>query len=160
MNRKQEQADLFYQLGQLFGPVLKMGDKGANYDSDEQTRIMARLFADAPGFLQTFQVFAYGEPGHKYISQFYKTTEVMNSIEGVARQAIDERLFKHIATLKDVIFDCISTIPVPIDSAIHQAHTPFSTYCFVKSITSAAAKQVVWMDRYTLATGKATKMNH
>ena len=125
-----------------------MGEKDASYDSDEQTRIMARLFSDAPGFLQAFQSFAYGEPGHSYASQFYKATEAMNSIEGVARQAIDDQLFKHIETLKMSILQCISEIPVPIDSTIHQAHTPFSTYCFVKSITSTAGIRVVWMDRY------------
>ena len=36
MNRKHEQAEMIFKAGQLFGPLLKMAENPANYDSKKK----------------------------------------------------------------------------------------------------------------------------
>ena len=66
MNRKREQAEIYFKIGQLLGPLLKMIENPESYDSDERVRIVARFFAESQGFLQAFSNFTKSERGHNY----------------------------------------------------------------------------------------------
>ena len=145
MSRKGEQADLIFKLGQLLGPALKVEESPDQYDSDESTRIMARLFADIPIFITGFQRFCYGEPGHKYQIQYQHGFSVMDYLGRPKIPFDDEgRIQRAALTLQEIIL----SIPVPIDSTIHEARTPFSTYCFVKDLCSTVKQRIVWLDQY------------
>jgi hypothetical protein len=51
MNRKREQAILLTKVGQFFGPVISIAKNLKAYDTDEQTRILARFFHDQQMFM-------------------------------------------------------------------------------------------------------------
>jgi hypothetical protein len=153
MNRKREQAEMFAEFGQLFGPLLRVKDSPESYDSDERTRILARFNHDYIIFIRIFNDFAQGEPGHHYQAQYNRMHNVLqffvkHQIEFTAGLIAEEALFGMVTRTYNDGFDAIAAIPIPIESAIHEAHTPFSTYCLVKDLCSTARRQVVWMDRY------------
>ena len=58
------------------------------------------------------------------------------------------KFFESISRFHNALMEATSTIPIPVDSAIHEAQTPFSTYCLVKDLCSTSINKLVWMDRY------------
>jgi hypothetical protein len=148
MNRKREQAELFFLLGQLFGPLLKMIENHESYDSEERTRIVARFNVDADAFGMAFQKYTSGEPGHYYRQHWHEVNNYLAQMYGY-RGKFEGNDFSIIAKKSHQgLFDCIYSIPVPIESAVHEAHSPFSTYCLVRDLCSTSIQRVVWMDRY------------
>jgi len=147
-NRKHEQADLLFKLGAFLGPMLDMAENPTLYDADERIRIVARLSAEHPGMVVAAERFCRGEPGHFY--QFHynlfcgQVYALVNSqrFEGSPEQC--ETIKKTIAKVQDILM----SIPVPIDSIICEAQTPFSTYCLIRDLCSTAKTQIVWLDRY------------
>src|SRR5438045_3692631 len=81
MNRKREQAELLFQLGQLLGPMLKMAEDPDTYDSDERVRIFARYAAESGRFVKALMLFCYGEPGHSYQVQFAEANKAMVRVD-------------------------------------------------------------------------------
>jgi hypothetical protein len=151
MNRKKEQAEMLFKLGQFLGPALKMAESPANYDADERTRIMARLYAEVPLFTQAVNKFMRGESGHYYSTQEGRISFVLNQLQGgpaYQPNFSETDLYALIRNAAGVIQDNLLAVPIPIDSTIHEARTPFSTYCFAKDLCSTVKKQVVWLDRY------------
>lgn len=149
MNRKAQQADLVFQLGALLGPLFGLAADPARYDSEERERIRARFFNECETFCAKMSEFAAGEKGHRYavqadavwgdihvIGSSIKNTNWMQWLSENARQ------------YRDKIVSLILSIPVPVESAIHEAHSTFSTYCFVKNLCSTVGTQIVWLDRY------------
>jgi hypothetical protein len=148
MNRKREQVTIFTQLGALFGPVLKVAENPGSYDSDERTRIHARFCFDAEAFLRNVATYGRGEPGHDYGVQWHRIHFLVNDFKELDHSTDFESYCKDTKTAFQACFDTLFSIPVPIESAIHEAHTPFSTYCLVKGICSTAANSIIWIDRY------------
>ena len=149
MNRKSEQADIIFRLGCLLGPLEQAATDPSRFDSDEQERIRARFLADLPTFLNAAVQFCNGEPGHQYGRQQDVILGCHNEMRGKIVQA--ERIEELQSTLqdnRDRIIQQILSVPVPVDSAIYEARTPFSTYCLVKDVCSTVRQRVVWLDRY------------
>ncbi len=57
-------------------------------------------------------------------------------------------LLKLVREVSARVTEILMSIPVPVDSAIYEAQTPFSTYCFVKDLCSTVKTRIVWLDRY------------
>jgi hypothetical protein len=148
MSRKRQQAERFFKAGQLLGPLLKIVEHLETYDQDERTRILARFFAETKRFIDDFQVFTRGEPGHVYQTQYYKVVNRLGPFADLAGNVDIKGLATEIKKVAAVVFDAIYSIPVPIESSIHEAHTPFSTYCLAKDMCSTARTRIDWMDRY------------
>ncbi len=148
MNGKKEQAELFFRLGQLLGPLLKMADNPASYDTEERIRVHARYVSDVYPFIDTLFLYGKSEPGHDYTVQASKAESALRDIIIVDTPQNLDSYCEMIKQASQRAFDGIYSIPVPVESAIHDAHTPFSTYCLVKDLCSTTAKQIVWMDRY------------
>jgi hypothetical protein len=148
MNRKREQAEIQFKLGQLLGPLLSMVEHPESYDQDERARILARYFADASGFISRFSAYVEGEPGHNYQQAYHRAINMMGPFANYAYMSDEKEFFSKIRQLHRELFEAVQAIPVPVQSAIHEARTPFSTYCLVKDLCSTAKAQVVWMDRY------------
>lgn len=139
---------MFTQLGMLFGPLLKWAEARASYDSDETTRIVARFCADVPRFRASFQAFTKAESGHDYEPQYFKVVNHLGPFSSYATQLSDDDFAMHVRQVYEDVFEAIYSIPIPIASAIHESHTPFSTYCLLKDLCSTARQRVIWMDRY------------
>ena len=148
MNRKREQAELFFQLGQLLGPMLKMAENPDSYDTEERTRIIARYCSDENQFRKALQRFTQGEPGHNYMPQFHHIQVAMGNFWTHATSGDFQRVCADIVRLRDLMTDTLHSIPIPVESSIHEARTPFSTYCLVKDLCTTVQSEITWLDRY------------
>jgi hypothetical protein len=146
MSRKHEQANLLVGLGQLFGPLLKVAENAQGFDTDERTRIVARFCHDRPQYVEQCRQFTDSEPGHKYPSHHVRMYNIIHNIgEGTLNSnAPAEKLRQAIDSARDTLL----SIPVPIDSTIHESITPFSTYRLLRDLCSTAKTAIVWIDRY------------
>jgi hypothetical protein len=73
VTRKQEQAEIIFRFGQFFGPLLKLAENPAVYDTDEQTRIIARFLAEEDAMIgRDWKQFTEGEAGHSYEIQYLR----------------------------------------------------------------------------------------
>lgn len=148
MNRKREQAEVFFQFGQLIGPLLKVAE---NPETDsEHRKVMARFFADVDAFKKSFLTFAAGESGHDYRVQVYQAFGALAKFETGHRRGElkGEELHSAVKDLRQQVFEALHEIPVPVESAVYDARTPFSTYRLVRDLCSTAQSLVLWMDRY------------
>lgn len=150
MNRKREQADLLFKLGQFLGPPLKVAENPANYDHDERTRIMARVYSEATPFMQQVNQFVRGEKGHYYSAQHELIHAAVNMLSPPTFKGGDDNriLLEVVNQVIKIVQDAILCVPVPVDSTIYEARTPFTTYCFVKDLCSTVRDKAVWLDRY------------
>lgn len=147
MSRKREQAELFVKLGELVGPLKKIAENPQTFDSDEKSRILARYFHDAAKFGDAFREFCGTEPGHLYHSQQYLATLTLNLFANKAGME-PHATFDRVPKLWEDLFGILSSIPVPVESSIHAAHTPFSVYCLLQQLCTTVQKRIVWLDRY------------
>ena len=93
--------------------------------------------------------FAQNERGHIYGVQSSAATSELSQIGGhIASSNWLAWLASDGFGARNRIISHILSIPVPVESAIHEAHSPFSTYCFVKDLCSTVKTQIVWLDRY------------
>jgi len=150
MSRKRQQAELIFALGQFFGPLLKVADNPGGFDEDEKTRIFARFFHDQEEYQRRIRQYSLGEPGHNYAIQHVKMFNKVNLIkERATRGAVSEAdLLQLVKDAASQVTETLLSIPVPVDSTIYEAQTPFSTYCFVKELCTTVKTKIVWLDRY------------
>ncbi len=150
MSRKSEQADLLFKLGQLFGPPLKVVENPSSYDQDEKVRIFARYFAEFPKFNQDFYKFTISEDGHDYSVQHHQLSHELHLVRTrMQHHTVEsEEFVTQVKASVENAKAAILAVPVPLDSTIYAARTPFSTYCLVKDICSTAKEEIVWLDRY------------
>lgn len=145
MSRKHQQAEMFFILGQLFGPLLSLAKNPSSFDADEQTRIIARFTHDCTDVETKLQQYSVGEQGHNYFRQLNEICHVLSILRtrstGKATWEIAE---SHI----DQAFKSLLSIPVPIDSAIYDAQSPLATYRLVRDMCSTCSNVVTWLDRY------------
>ncbi|MBW9264918.1 MAG: hypothetical protein K1563_12785 [Candidatus Thiodiazotropha sp. (ex. Lucinisca nassula)] len=149
MDRKRQQADIIFRLGRLLGPLEFAASFPDRFDADEQERICARFLADLPIFYNEVVQFCDGEAGHRYGRQQEVIAGCYNDLQNKAvhTQRIED-LQSPLQVNRDRIIEQVLSIPVPIDSTIYEARTPFSTYCLVKDLCSTSRQQLVLLDRY------------
>jgi hypothetical protein len=149
MNRKQEQGELIFMLGQFFGPLLRIAANPEGFESVEKVKALARFFAEYPAILSALERFSTGEPGHNYLHQ--KTLSQM-PIYGLLSPGDfgpnSEQLIHTVSGASKRVLEAVLSIPIPLDSTIHEARTPFTTYCLLKNLCSTSVKKIVWTDRY------------
>jgi hypothetical protein len=148
MNRKHEQAVLIDQLGQFFGPILKVVANPQSYDLEEKRRIAARFYAEYKAFNNRVHEFCRGEPHHHYLSESHNILTSIYALMNNSHSIQGDYLFDHAQATHRIVLDALCSIPTPIDSTIHDAVTPFSTYCLVRDFCVTADRQLIWMDRY------------
>jgi hypothetical protein len=151
MNRKRQQSELMFSLGQFFGPVLRVAENPNAFDADEKARILARFFNDHDAFNQLLVTFCHsGEPGHKYAIQLSQAQYQIGLIQQYSayNNISEPDLLNLINDVAQKVVDTLLSIPMPVDSAIHEAKTPFSTYCLIKDLCSTAHAVITWLDRY------------
>ena len=150
MNRKQQQAELLAKLGALMGPLLKMANSPDQYSAEEQRRIMARFFSEDQQFIQELTAFTRGESGHVYAAEHHQAHMALVSVTGVAshKPHDKEALYTQIKKAYGDALEAIQSIPVPVEGSLHEATSPFSTFCLVKDLCATAKERVIWVDRY------------
>src|SRR5262249_53640241 len=148
MNRKKDQAELLFQFGTLLGPVLKLAEHPESYDGEERTRILARFWGEKDRFEQAVRRFVAGEPGHFYYEALISILDSLPGPVQLSRRPSNSEFLHAITECRDKVMDGICSIPIPVEATIHEAGTPFSTYCIIKDLCSTVKTELVWMDRY------------
>lgn len=150
MDRKKEQAELIFMLGQLFGPLLDIAQNPDQYEPWEISKTLAKFFHNRPKFHQAFLDFTTSEPGHNYLIEWGEGANLIGNIENWAARCSNDnkKLLNLFIEKRQLILDIILSIPVSTNSAILDAHTPFSTYCFIKDRCMTVKDRLVWVDRY------------
>lgn len=148
INRAQEKNSLLIKLGALFGPLQHLAASPNQYDEQEKSQTIARYFSDYQLLLREFVQFCQSQPGHQYVIEHHK---FQAALEGVTRDLIQgnvelsDLVSKRLAEAQSAI----DTIPIPRDSTILEAGTPFSTYCLLKDLCEAdTTRSLVWVDAY------------
>ncbi len=152
MDRLQQKNELFFKLGRLFDPLLKLIDNPEIYDAQERAKIIARYCSEYTVLQQEFRQFAEGEPGHNYLVEFNK---FFNALHRVVHDLIhfDKELSAIVPEQLAIAKAAIDAVPVPNSSVILEAGTPFSTYCKLKSLCEVdALHKLVWIDAYMAST--------
>jgi len=150
MDRKKQQADLLYKLGLLLAPLQEIVEHPEEHDAASRTRAHARFVADAPILQKEIKDFTTSEPGHNYESKWAKCYNALHILghQGSEKLGDPEALKILLEEKYHVIRNAILSIPIPTDSLILEAYTPFSTYCAVKDLCQTAAERLIWVDRY------------
>jgi len=148
VDRLQEKNDLFYKLGALFDPLQRLVDDPDSYDEQEQAEVIARYCAEHQALIATFKEFSTGQRGHNYIVEYNKFHNalygVVSELQG-GHRGLGDIISKSLSIAKAAI----GAIPIPRDSQILEAQTPFSTYCRIKDLIEAnAVKSIVLIDAY------------
>ena len=147
MDRLKQKRELFTKLGALFGPLLNFVEHPDRYDSQEESEILARYFAECPKVSQEFHAFSKGQSGHDYAiqrSNFFNALNGVKLLLGAARP-LEETIRKALGTAQD----SIDAIPIPRTSVILEAGSPFTAYCRLKELCEIdATKSLVWLDPY------------
>lgn len=147
-NRLQEKNGFFIRLGALFGPLQHLAENPDLYDEQEKVETIARYFSDYQSLLMEFGQFCDNQSGHTYLLQ---KSNFQQAVEGVARDLREQHstLPEFLNTRLAQAQDAINAIPIPRDSTIFEAGTPFSTYCMLKDLCEAdTAKELIWVDAY------------
>lgn len=146
MSRVTDKERLFFALGQLFGPVLRMIESPDQYDADEQARILARFFHDCPELKRQADAFFRGEKGHDYLNHRHHFGALMARLVGGNFPM--EQVVGAIPEVARELRAVVSSVPVPLDAAVREARTGFSTYALVRDLCRTAQQELIWADRY------------
>jgi hypothetical protein len=150
MHRKREQADLIFRLGCLFGPLLKVNEKPADYGETRRREIAAQFFAEQQQMLVQIGRFCTGKEGSNYLVQSTRASDAILSLSARATNS-DEReaaLFKSAPEILNRVVAEMLDVPVETEGTIHSPSTPFSVFCLVSDLCSTVKKEIVWIDRY------------
>lgn len=148
MNRLETKSDLQFKLGSLFGPLLRIAERPAEYDQQEQSEAVARYCYEYPKFYKEMLTFCESQPGHSYQVE---VNRMWNGLQGVMTDMCDQN-----AKLTEVVVDrmkmaraALDAIPVPRDSAILEAGSPFTAYCEIRDLCQAdTTKELALVDAY------------
>jgi hypothetical protein len=148
MERLQQKNNLNFKLGMLFGPLQRLIEKPDEYDEQERSQIIARYNLERETLLDEFREFCNTQPGHDYEVEYLK---FYIALIGLTDDILYER-----DELPDIIprrlseaLAAIDAIPIPRNSAILEAGTPFTTYCRLRDLCEAeATRELIWIDAY------------
>jgi hypothetical protein len=148
MNRLEMKSDLQFKLGLLFGPLLRIAERPAEYDQQELSEAVARYCYEYPKFYEEMRVFCESQPGHSYQVEMNR---MWMGLQGVMADVCHDS-----ASVADVVVDrtkmaraALDAIPLPRDSAILEAGSPFTTYCKIRDLCQAdATKELALVDGY------------
>ena len=148
MDRLEQKSDLQFKLGSLFGPLLRIAERPAEYDDQEVSEAVARYCYEYPKFYEEMRAFCESQPGHSY------QVEMNRMWMGLLGLMTD--ICHHNAKLADVVLRrmeqsraALSAIPVPRDSVILEAGSPFTAYCTIRDLCQAdTTKELALVDAY------------
>ncbi len=147
MDRLQEKYTLFTKLGALLGPLQRLVDHPEQFDEQESARVIARYCEEHRRLAGEMKVFSKGEPGHDYLIQHSRFFNALDEIKvGLEYHRKLEDLLP-VSTAKAQA--AIDAIPVPSQSVILEAGSPFTAYCRLRELCEVdATNSIAWLDPY------------
>ena len=147
MDRLQDKYSLTWGLGALMDPLRRLVADPDGYDQQERARTVARYIHESGLLCQQSQRFSTGEPGHDYHLQH---EQFFTALRGLIRHlpsdaALREHLPRAIASAQGAL----DAIPVPAQSGIVEAGSPFSAYRRLRELCATdATTSLTWVDPY------------
>jgi hypothetical protein len=150
MDRLQEKNNLFFKLGALFGPLLRLIENPDQFDDQEKAETLARYFAEFPKLNNEFMIFAKGQPGHFYQIEWQKFSQALDGVRIKIFQNLP--LIDIVKQQLAIAQAALDAIPVPRTSVIMEAGSPFTTYCKLKELCEAdTTNSLIWLDPFLSA---------
>jgi len=147
MERMQARSTLHYELGLLLRPLLDAIESPELSPFDD-ARIRKQFAVDsgefrthANDYCRVSDVdFSLQRSVIHEASAMLQGLVNQNPITSLSTQVVDEQRAK--------IESAIASVPVEIPSQVHEAQTPFSTYCSVRALIENASETLSYADRY------------
>jgi hypothetical protein len=151
MDRARQKSELLMKLGALFGPLDSLVAAPADYDEQERAEIIARYCAEYPQLILEVRTFCMAQAGHKYSIQ---ETRFVRALAGVELDLLNHRdLGSILPVAKSDARSAVDEVPVPRDSVILDANSPFAAYCKIRDLCETeATKEMAVVDAYMDAT--------
>jgi hypothetical protein len=148
MDCLEKKSDLQFKLGALFGPLLRIAERPAEYDEQEVSEAVARYCYEYPKFFEEMKVFCQSQPGCTYQVEMNR---MWMGLQGVMTDICHEQ-----AKFSDVVIKrinqaraALNSIPVPRDSVILEAGSPFTAYCKIRDLCQAdTTRELALVDAY------------
>lgn len=147
MDRRREKNELFLKLGGLFTPMIHLIEHPELYNAQERAETIARYFHDTPFLVRAFYSFSQGQPGHSYVIESGKFQAALESLYQIPDRS--ESLDVLVRKAYEQAQLALDSVPVPFESVILEAGTPFTAYTRLKELCeSDATTSLVWLDPY------------
>lgn len=147
MSRLREKNELFIKLGALFGPLQRLVERPQDYNEQEKAEIIARFAFEKEEMNRRFGVFAAGQAGHDYHIERRLFIRTLGYLLNDFSTGVD--LSEAVSSKLALAQSAIAAIPIPSESVILDAGSPFSTYCILKDLCeSDATNELIWIDAY------------
>jgi len=151
MNRREQQADVIYKLGQLLRPLQDVVDAPDSHNSQMRASACAKFTHDADVFLGELHRLTISQPGHSYSIEYDKVVKARNHLRNdlASSRDDDSKLAAALARCRGTMMAAILDIPTEAASEVLEAHSPFQAYCKLKAFCETTHQQLVWADPYT-----------
>jgi hypothetical protein len=150
MDRRQQQAELLYQLGQLLAPLQEVIDYPNQHTPQTRAKATAKFSTDYRALIEQLRVFARDDAGNMYQVEFTRARQAINQLQqGIGTARDDNVLLASIVALaKQTVQSAILAMPVDPHGAVLEASSPFQAYCKLKSYFETTARTLIWADPY------------
>ena len=151
MNRKEEQANLIYKVGLLAKPIVDVVADPQKFNSTTRALIRAKFIADHAVLTVQLKSFFDTEPGHDYSAEWRDIRSGLVHLTGPVTEMFvnwHEEFPTQFEKYKQELVSAIIAVPVPVEGATYESHTPFSTYCKLHPLFQTVKTQLIYADRY------------
>ena len=147
-DRKEEQADLLIQFGDLIAPLEGLVALPEKQTPQTRSRACAKFIHDLQLFQQNVQQFVTGELGHHYSVERQGIIGSLNIFSSQLDQFRDdpEVIKSRLADLRETVKRNILSIPCDVEEGVIGSGSPFTAYLKIRSICETAEKELVFVD--------------
>lgn len=149
-SRKQQQADLLIQFGELIAPMEELVAHPSKQTAQTRARASAKFTHDRDAFQKALNAFTSGEAGHDYKVEFAQVSGNLNRFTNQMALFRDdpEKLASELTELRQTAANAILAIPCELESEVLEAGSPFTTFMALRSLCETAAEQLIFVDPY------------
>ena len=135
-SRKEEQASLLIQFGELVAPLEDLVNYPEQQTPQTRAKASAKFTHDRNKFQNSLSSFTSGEPGHNYKVELLQISAALNNFTSRMASFRDntDELVKRLKHIRDVATRNVLAIPCELDSAVLEAGSPFSAYVKLLSL--------------------------
>jgi hypothetical protein len=147
VNLVRQKQDLFVKLGELFGPLRKVGRNLSTASEQDKSRAVAQFAAEYFAVLLTFQHFSKAQPGLDFLVESRRFSEALQNVihnvqVGRPIDVVAEEQFS-------MALAALDAISVPATSMILEPESPFNAYSQLRALCELeATRSLTWLDPY------------
>ena len=149
-SRKEKQAALLIQFGELVAPMKELVNYPDQQTPQTQAKASAKFIHDCDSFKHLLNDFTRGEPGHDYrVENSQVSVHLIRFTNHMVSFRDDtEKLRDELTKLRETVVASILSIPCELDSEVLEAGSPFSAFMKIRSICETANRELIFVDPY------------